>query len=310
MKHELKLMARYSAPEINISRRGLLPLALSFFVLALLPVKTSLAEQVTTIPDKSRLISIGGAVTEIIYALGKGDEIIGRDSTSTYPDDVKAIDDVGYMRQLSPEGVLSLNPSAILMVEGSGPVDAVNVITKSSIPVVVVPDEHSAEGVIKKIEIMGKAINVDAQAKSLIAKVKREFAELEGTISAASAKPRILFILSLQNGRITASGRDTAADGIIQLAGGVNAVDSFSGYKQLTDEAIEKLEPDFILLMQGDTDHSARRQELLQIPAIALTPAGQSENIIMMDGLYLLSFGPRTAQAARELSQKIYGRNK
>jgi iron complex transport system substrate-binding protein len=110
----------------------------------------------------------------------------------------------------------------------------------------------------------------------------------------------------LQGGKILASGTDTAADGMIKLAGAVNAIDGFTGYKQLTDEAVISAKPDAILLMQR-AGQSMTDEQVLQHPAIGSTPAGEAKNIIRMDGAYLLGFGPRTANAIRDLASGLYG---
>ena len=117
----------------------------------------------------------------------------------------------------------------------------------------------------------------------------------------------MLFILSLQGGRILAGGRDTQAAAIIEMAGGINAVDAFTGYKQMTDEAVSAAAPDVILMMDRGGDHAVTRDTLLSMPAIRTTPAARDEALIRMPGLYLLGFGPRTAQAARDLNAAIYG---
>ena len=84
--------------------------------------------------DTSRLISIGGAVTEIVYALGEEGRLVGRDSTSVFPPAAMKLPDVGYMRQLAPEGVIATNPTAIIAVEGSGPPETLNVLREAKIP--------------------------------------------------------------------------------------------------------------------------------------------------------------------------------
>ena len=116
----------------------------------------------------------------------------------------------------------------------------------------------------------------------------------------------MLFILSLQGGRVLAGGRDTQAQGIIEMAGGINAVDAFTGYKQMTDEAVTEAAPDVILMMDRGGDHAVEDDVLLQMPAIRTTPAARAEAVIRMPGLYLLGFGPRTAAAARDLNAAIY----
>lgn len=103
------------------------------------------------------------------------------------------------------------------------------------------------------------------------------------------------------------SGTDTAADGIITLAGAVNAVPEFKGYKSLTHEAVIAAQPDVLLMMDRGGSHGADNEALLADPAIKMTPAGKTKSIIRMDGAYLLGFGPRTASAIKDLAKKLYG---
>lgn len=258
--------------------------------------------------DTSRLISIGGAVTEIIYALGEEKRLIGRDSTSMYPAAAMTLPDVGYMRALSPEGVMGLNPSAILAVEGSGPPEALAVLKSANVPYQTVPEVYTRDGIVDKISTVGAFLNVPDKAQALASTVR---SDLDAALSEASSRPqaerkRVLFILSTQAGKIMASGTGTAADAIIGLAGAVNATDGYPGYKALTDEAIIGAKPDVILMMDRGGDHGASDETLWTHPAISLTPAAESKAVIRMDGLHLLGFGPRTASAIRELNAAIY----
>ncbi|WP_064684852.1 heme/hemin ABC transporter substrate-binding protein [Rhizobium bangladeshense] len=259
--------------------------------------------------DTSRLISVGGDITEIVYALGEESRLIARDTTSTYPEAALKLPNVGYMRALSPEGILAMNPTAIIAVEGSGPKEALAVLKNASVPFETVPSPFTRDGIIAKIDRVGALLGVPDKAKALEGTVA---ADLDAAIADAEKRPeaerkRVLFILSAQNGRIMASGTGTAADGIIQLAGAVNAVGAFPGYKPLTDEAIIEAKPDIILMMDRGDAAGTRNEDLLAQPAIALTPAGEKKAIVRMDGIYLLGFGPRTAAAARELHAAIYG---
>lgn len=279
---------------------------LAFMSASLLFAVGARADTVDRLPDTSRLVSVGGSLTEIVYALGAGDMLVARDETSTYPEETAKLMDVGYMRRLSPEGVLGVNPSGILLLEGSGPPEALQVLEKASVPMVVVPDDHTGESVIRKIEVVGKALGLESKAKALADDVARDLEAAARIAANQNPRKRVLFIISAQGGRLTASGTGTGANGIITLAGGVNAIDAYQGYKQLTDEAIEQAAPDAILIMDIGKD-SVLKDELLKNPLLANTPAGRSGNIIQMDSLYLLGFGPRTGAASRELSQKLYG---
>lgn len=259
--------------------------------------------------DTSRLVSVGGDVTEIIYALGEENRLIARDSTSTYPEAAAKLPDIGYMRALSPEGILAVNPTAIIAVEGSGPPEALSVLHNASVPFETVPQTYDRDGILKKIDVIGSLLGVPDKAKALEGKVA---ADLDAAINDAEKRPaaerkRVLFILSNQNGKILTSGTHTAADGIIALAGAINAVDSFPGYKPLTDEAIIEAKPDVILIMDREGPLSMKDDDLLRQPAISLTPAAKNKTVIRMDGLHLLGFGPRTASAVRELNTAIYG---
>jgi iron complex transport system substrate-binding protein len=280
-----------------------------FAVLAVVAASTSSAhaEEAARFEDTSRLVSIGGALTEIVYALGEEKRLVARDSTSLYPTEALKLPDVGYMRALSPEGVLSVNPTGILLTEGSGPREALDVLEKASVPLVTVPDRFTRQGVIDKIHAVGKALGVEDKAEKLVASVNADLAAVEKTTSSIKNRKRVLFILSMQGGRIMAAGKNTAADGIIALAGGVNAVDGFEGYKQLADEAISKAAPDVILMMDRTGNHAASDDDIFGNPAFAGTPAAENKKLIRMDALYLLGFGPRTAKAAHDLSVALYG---
>ena len=288
----------------DISRRALLALA-ALSTIASFPAMADEAKPL----DRSRLVTIGGAVTEIVYDLGLGDMVIARDTTSNYPAAVNKLPDIGYMRALSPEGVLAVNPSAILMIEGSGPQTAIDVLTKADIPVVSVPEGYDREAIVAKIKAVGRALNVEAKADELAAKVG---ADVDEAVKASANIPqdkrkRVLFVLAISNGKIMAAGDHTAANGILKLAGAINVAAGFQGYKPLNDEAVVDAKPDIILMMDQGGPKMSTDAEVLANPAIALTPAGKNKALIRMNSLTLLGFGPHTAEAIRDLSHALYG---
>jgi iron complex transport system substrate-binding protein len=124
--------------------------------------------------------------------------------------------------------------------------------------------------------------------------------------SKIGTKKRVLFVLSLVNGRAMVSGKDTAADGIIRLAGGVNAIDEYEGYKPLSDEAAIAAKPDVVLTMQRGGPGTVDADSLFALPAFVASPAAASRAFVSMEGLYLLGFGPRSARAARDLALSLY----
>ncbi|MER8913354.1 hemin ABC transporter substrate-binding protein [Mesorhizobium sp. M0761] len=287
---------------ISLFRMLAAAMGLSLFIAAPVPA----SENVAVFADTSRIVAIGGSITEIVYALGEEGHLVARDSTSRYPAAAVALPDVGYMRQLSPEGVLSVNPSGILALHGSGPKEAVDVLKKSSVPFIDVPEHYSHDGILEKIRIVGKALGVDAKAETLVAETDAKLKAAERQTQSIKQRKRILFVLSIQGGKILAAGTDTAGDGIIKLAGAVNAVEGFSGYKQMSDEAIVTARPDVILAMKNAGPPIAEA-ELFAIPSITSTPAGEGRKLTLMDGSYLLGFGPRTADAIHHLAASLYG---
>lgn len=254
----------------------------------------------------SRVVAIGGSVTEIIHELGQQDRLVARDTTSQFPDSVTSLPDVGYMRALSPEGVLSVDPDLIIALEGSGPPETIEVLERASVPIVFVPESYDSEGVAAKIEAVGAALGVTEAAADMAERVEADIAEARDLAAASGRQPSVLFVLTVQDGRIMASGTGTAADGIISLAGGRNVIDAYEGYRQLTDEAIIEAAPDFILMMDRGGAQGTTPADLTAIPAIASTPAGAKGRIIRMDGSYLLGFGPRTASAVRDLAASLH----
>ncbi|TPK06328.1 hemin ABC transporter substrate-binding protein [Mesorhizobium sp. B2-5-9] len=263
-------------------------------------------EGVSVFADPSKIAAIGGSITEIVYALGEERHLVARDSTSLYPKAALDLPDVGYMRQLSPEGVLSVNPTGILALHGSGPKEAVDVLKKTSIPFIEVPEQYNREGILQKVRIVGKAIGVEAKAEVLARALDAKLTAAEKRTASIKERRRVLFILSTQGGKILAAGSETAADGMVKLAGGVNAVEGFSGYKQMSDEAIITARPDVILMM-SNAGPPVSDNEVFGNPSIASTPAGTARKLIRIDGAYLLGFGPRTADAIHDLAVSLYG---
>jgi len=223
-----------------------------------------------------RIVAIGGSLTEIVYALGQQDRLIARDTTSVFPREALELPDVGYMRALSPEGVLSVDPDLILTLEGAGPPEAMDVIRSASVPVVTVPESFDRAGVLAKVEAVGEALGVEDEAAELATRIDVDLSAAEDAAANVGDPARVLFILSMEGGRVMASGTGTAADGMIRLAGGENAITDYPGYKQLTDEAIVTAAPDVILLMDRGGNLDPAPVDLSAQPALSATPAGET----------------------------------
>lgn len=253
---------------------------------------------------QDRVLSIGGGVTEVVAALGEAGRLVGRDTTSTYPATVTALPDVGYMRALSPEGVLSVAPDLILLTEGAGPPETLETLRETGVKLVPVPEGHTPEAVLDKVRTVAAALGVAAKGEALAARLEAEMtAALAQVAQDSGPKPRVLFILSNAGGRLTGAGTGTSAAAMIALAGGQNALTGFDGYKALGDEAIATAAPEVILMMArtGEDAGGHGAADLASHPALAATPAGQTGRVVRMDGMLLLGFGPRTPEAISAL---------
>jgi iron complex transport system substrate-binding protein len=270
-------------------------------LLAAAGARTAAADEAT------RVVAIGGAVTEIVYELGEAHRLVARDATSTWPPEAETLPDVGYMRALSAEGVLSVTPDLVIAEAGAGPAETITLLEAASVPFTIVPDAVDGPGIIARITAVAEALGVPEKGAELAAEVEAELAAAKAQAAGVTAPKRVLFLLSAQGGRLMASGTGTAADGIIRMAGGVNAIDGFEGYKTLTDEAAALARPDVILMMDRDGDHAAANADLFALPALAETPAAEGDAVVRIDGLLLLGFGPRTGEAVTALHRALYG---
>ncbi len=257
---------------------------------------------------ETRVVSLGGSVTEIVVALGAADRLVARDTTSNFPETITALPDVGYIRALSPEGILSMQPTLILAEDSAGPPEALEVLQAAGVSMALISGEPSTEGVLAKITAVATALNLPDEGAKLVARVADGFDAAKAEAASVTTPKKVLFILSLQGGRVMAGGAGTEAEGIIALAGGVNAASGFDGYKPMTDEAVLDAQPDVILMMDREGDLAIANSDVLAQPALAATPAATTGAIVRMDGMLLLGFGPRTPDAVRALHAALYSK--
>jgi iron complex transport system substrate-binding protein len=234
------------------------------------------------------------------------DRIVAIDTTSLYPQRAaKEKKSVGYMRQLSPEGVLGLAPTLMLATEGAGPKETMAVLSAAKVPLVVVPDHHSGPGIVEKVQLVAAAVGASGRGQCLVKQVQSDLAALHEFEAGIGKRKRVLFVLSFVNGKAMVGGRNTAADGIIQLAGAENAITEYDGYKPISDEALIAAKPDVVLAMERPGG-KLTAGEIFARPAFSATPAAATQAFVSMEGLYLLGFGPRSARAARDLALALY----
>ena len=158
-------------------------LVIVFAVLLVLP-RSLVAET----PD--RIVSIGGSVTEIIYALGEEDRLVARDTTSVYPNMALKLPDVGYIRALAAEGVLSVRPTTIITEDGAGPPETISVLQEAAIPMITIPDGYTKSGILAKILAVGVALNVPEKAHVLARKVETDLDRVNAAIKTKTGGPK------------------------------------------------------------------------------------------------------------------------
>ncbi len=250
--------------------------------------------------DPKRVVSIGGGVTEIVYALGAEGLLVGSDTTSYYPPAAEQLPKVGYHRALSAEGILSLRPDLVLMTDEAGPPAVLEQLRASGLSFLTQPAARSVAGVIDNIRAVGQALNRTGQADDLIAQITAE----QDRLSKKTAGPRkkIMFVLQHGAGAPRVAGTKTAADSMIHLSGADNVVQDYSGYKPLTPEAAVALKPDVILVTTQSLEQAGGREAMLETPGLSLTPAAQQGKLVAIDALLMIGFGPRTVQAALQLN--------
>lgn len=254
-----------------------------------------------SVKGAKRIITIGSAITEIVFALGEKENVIAIDLTSITVAGAQGLTNIGYMRALSTEGVLSQNPDLICVSNDSGPPEVLEALRASGVPFALIPHVPTLDGIKTKVTMLGALLDKTVVAEKLNADIDTAFAKLATKMASIGQRPKVLFVLSLADNRIVAGGNDTAADTIIKLAGGENIAASFKGYKPMSAEAILASPPDAVLMMQSHTVENVFAQT-----ALIGSPAAKAKALIIMDGSYLLGFGPYTADAATELARKLH----
>jgi iron complex transport system substrate-binding protein len=254
-----------------------------------------------------RIVSVSGATTEIVYALGAEKQLVGTDTTSLFPAAALQTPKVGYMRQLSAEGLLSLKPDAVIGTTEAGPNVVIDQIRSAGVKVELVDADHSWAEVQRKVAAVGRATLLVAQAAALQAKLDAQWAEVIATVARQTGrKPRAIFILS-HTGSPQVAGDKTAAHAMFRYAGLDNALitagssANFSGYRPMTPEALVTAAPDVIVTTTQGIEAVGGLEKFWQRPGLELTPAYKRRAMVALDALYLIGFGPRLPQAVAEL---------
>jgi iron complex transport system substrate-binding protein len=250
-----------------------------------------------------RLISIGGALTEIIYLLKADATLVGVDTTSIYPIEATRLPNVGYARSLSAEGILALRPTQLLATTEAGPPIVLKQIIDSGIPFSILPSGHQFIDVIDRVRTVGSLVHKTDAAEVLVSRLLLEWNTTQKRVfNSKLNSTRILFILSQNPNQLMVSGEKTSAAAMIAYAGARNAISGFSGFKPLTPEAVIAANPDVLLLTDQGMKTIGGIGGVLRLPGIKQTRAGKEQKVVSLEAMYLLGFGPRMPLAVAELN--------
>jgi iron complex transport system substrate-binding protein len=270
--------------------------------------RAAIAAAATTTPK--RVIVIGGALAEIVYALGKSSMLVASDTSCTFPAAVLKLPKVGYQRTLSAEGVLSMHPDLILTSAEAGPPGVLQQIRQTGVNVVPFAETHNVESLQQKIDGIARALNAVEAGAALRKRVDADWQQAQKKVAdsplTGRAQPlRVLFLLNPSGSQPMVAGQHTAADAMIAYAGARNAIQGFDGYRGLSPEALIAAAPDVVLTTDDTLAVSGGAAALLSTPGFAATPAGRKARIVSLDTLFLLGFGPRLPEAVTALNRQL-----
>ncbi|WP_062265654.1 heme/hemin ABC transporter substrate-binding protein [Endozoicomonas arenosclerae] len=281
---------------------ALLPLSLSFSTMA----TVINAPQEASASEEKRIISAGNGITEIIYALGAGDQVIAVDLTSNYPAQVNKLPKLGYHKQLSAEGILALKPDMLIGTDDMGPKSTITQLEMAGLEVESYNTDNSAENIHERISSMATLLGKEQEGKELWQSIDNDLKAAE-KLAEGKDKPKVLFLLAMEGRTPSVSGSGTEANALIKLAGGYNpAEEQFNSYKPLSNESLLVMAPDIIIY--SDRGRGLTQEQLLDSqPVLKQTPAGKNGRIMMVDGRLLLGgLGPRTGETALGLAKAFY----
>ena len=223
----------------------------TFFIVLVYTISYAYPEEIidfngdaVLVDDTSRIVSLGGAVTEIVFSLGYGKKVVGVDASSSYPDEVSDIPKVSYHRRLTAEGIISLAPTLVIATTEAGPTEVIQQLRSADITILILPHEPTIECTIEKIKIVGSSLNKQKEANDIVRQINSDIKQIKLLNKELSNKKKVLFIYARGQGNLMVAGKETAANTIVELAGAVNAVKDYNGYKPLTAEAVVAAAPD------------------------------------------------------------------
>lgn len=250
--------------------------------------------------EEKRIVSLSGTLTEILYELGEGDNIVGVDITSTYPNKTQKLNQLGHISQLNMESLLGLKPTHVLLFEDEFNSQLKKLFKSANINYHLIKREFTVDGTKKTVKQVAKLFQKENEAITL----NKQIENSSSNLIKLSTKPKVLFVYARGAGTLMVGGEGTPLEKMIELAGGINAGKGFQQYKPMTSEGVIKANPDVILMFDSG-QQSLGKMSVFELPGISQTNAGKNRKLITMDGQLLSGFGPRVGKAIELLNENL-----
>ncbi len=261
---------------------------------------TALLSIIATPIEAKRIVSAGGSVTEILYALDLGSEIVAVDSSSYYPAEATQKPHVGYFRTLSAEGVLAMQPDLLVVGNGGGPKEALDQIAQQGVIVKVFKQEKYNLSAWKAyLRDIGSYFNRDREAEAIINRVEHQMK----TIGTTQQRRNALFLLNIGDRGPVAAGQNTVPDMLFALANINNQATTFEGYKPLSTEALVSFRPDLIVMPSHTVEQMGGQEAVCQNIILKLATVEQGCQLLVIDALLVLGYGTRIDEAVLKLAK-------
>lgn len=278
---------------------------LAFFLVSSFTSCKSSSSSSAGFTDTAKIVSLNGTVSEILVDLGFEENIVGVDVASNYPASLQEKPKVGHSQQISAEGVLALEPDVVIATSHDIKSELADQIRNTGVKLFLFDHSYSPEGTEELIRAMADSLDRKAKGDSII-KIMQLDLEKAITIKKGDTKPKVLFIYARGSGTMMVAGKDTQMEKMIELAGGVNAINDFADFKPLTAEALVAANPDVILLFDSGLSSLGGVAGLLEVQGIKQTNAGRNRRFVEMEGQLLTGFSQRLGKAVVELARKIH----
>jgi iron complex transport system substrate-binding protein len=270
----------------------------------LLSCGPSSAPALATRAAPQRIVSLTPALTEILFAIGAGDRVVGVTQYCDFPPAAKLKPKVGGYVNPSVEAVIALKPDLVVVSPGPGNRDAALAMRRTGLRVEIVPAETLEESVAA-IELVARFAGDEPAGRTLAAQVR---ARLDAVGKRVAGAPRVRALFSVQTDPIIAAGRDTLPSQLLELAGGTNIVNA-PRYPRLDVEAVAAAKPEMILQARMDVASGASHDEDAFWKRWPSIPAVAHGRVVVLPDDLALRPGPRVADAAEELAAILHGDN-